>query len=147
MVTIRRLTKTLQPLGVKLRVALMVFAMAFSTVGLTFQACQCDNCECSQDGRSCCCCSEASNCCSCESDCDCGNSDSGCSCGFCMCTLGVEVEPTSLPRINNSVNPMVFKTTISLTSVKPFSTALFRPARTAVTSQPQLYALHCRWLI
>ena len=142
MVTIRQLTKTLRPLGEALRAVAMVIVMAFSPIGMTFQPCQC---SCGQDNKSCCCSPEAPSCCSCDCGCGCENSGVGCSCIFCMCTLGIEVEPTSL--INDSVNPMVFTTTISLTSSKPCLIALLRPVRTAVTPHTHLYAMHCRWLI
>ena len=140
-VTIRRLTKPLRSLGVFLRVAALIFLMAFPTVGLTFQPCQC---ACSQDDKSCCCSPKKSNCCC---NCECENSGLGCSCVFCTCKLGIEVESTSLPLINDSVNPMVFTTTISLTSSKPSLAALLRPDRTAVTPHARLHALNCRWLI
>lgn len=140
----RRLTKTLRRLGANLRVAVMVAAMAFAAVGLTYQPCQCGTCDCDQDARSCCCCSETPNSCC---GCGCQDSDNGCSCSFCMCSFQIDVEPSSLPRINDSVNPMVFATAISLTSPKPYTTALFRPDRTAVTPQTHLHALYCRWQI
>ena len=144
--TIRRMTKTLLPLGVNLGVAALVIVMAFATVGITFQPCQCSTCACCQDAKSCCCSKTPNSCCDCEnSDCGCEGSDCGCSCTFCMCGIGVE--STSLPRINDSVNPMVFMTTISQTSPKPFLTASFWTDQSAVASQTRLYASHCRWLI
>ena len=142
MVTIRQLTKTLRPLGETLRAAAMVIVMVLSPIGVTFQPCQC---SCGQDDKSCCCSSETSSCCSSDCGCGCENPGVGCSCIFCMCTFRIEVEPTSL--INDSVNPMVFTTTISLTSSKPSLAALLRPDRTAVTPHAHLYSLHCRWLI
>ena len=141
--TIRRLTKVLQPLAINLCVATMVLVMAFATVGITFQPCQCSVCLCDQEARSCCCAETPNSGCSCG----CKELDDGCSCSFCMCSLGIDVDPDSLPRINDSVTPLVFTTTVSLTSPKPFLTALLRPNRTAVVSQTHLHALHCRWLI
>ena len=143
--TIRKLTKALQPLGLNLRVAVIVIAMAFSTIGVTFQQCQCTACECNQNAQSCCSSEATDSCCNCK--CDCGTSDCSCSCVYCKCVLGIDVEPISLPQINNSVKPIVFTTTISLTSPKLFLLASVRPDRTPVTSQTHIHALHCRWLI
>ena len=141
---IRQLIKALRPLGDNLRVAALVLTMALSTIGLTFQPCQCPSSACGQVTEACCCSSGTPSSCNC---CCCDNSAGGCSCVFCMCSIEVEVEPTSLPRINDSVTPMVFTTTISLIFQKTFLPALFRTDRTAVTTQTHLYALHCRWLI
>ena len=147
MVTIRRLIKTLRPLGVNLRAVAMIAVMVFAMTGLTFQPCQCGTCACSQAGQSCCC-SETPSCCDCgceSSDCGCESSDCSCSCTFCMCGIGVD--PTSLPKINDSVSPAGFTATLSQTFPKLPLTVSFRSGRTAVASQTHLYELHCRWLI
>ena len=147
MVTIRRLIKILRPLGVKLRAVAMIGVMVFAMTGLTFQPCQCGTCACSQAGQSCCC-SETPSCCDCgceNSDCGCESSDCSCSCTFCMCGIGVA--PTSLPKVNDSVTPMVFTTAISQIAPEPCLLTSFQQDRTAVASQTHLYALHCRWLI
>ena len=148
--------------GLKLRVLVMVFAVALAPLGVTFKVCHCTPCESTCSGAPCCCTNlEIASCCD-EACCDeaccdqhCCDIPIGlavedlecdCSCHVCQCDLGIVVDPKNFPGINDGDSPLLDDVcwfvelatpNLSASSSGNFTLPLARDIR----------VLHCRWLI
>ena len=121
--TFRTIHQVVRPTGKMLRVFVMVFAIAFSPLGVSFSTCHCAACDCSQSIDGACCCtgpavehSCVDACCQQDTlrttasilvECDSNSSDEECSCDChdCHCDVGIAIDPTPLPGINDASKP------------------------------------------
>ena len=170
--TFRSIRKAAHSVVETLRVFVIMFAIAFSPLGLSINACQCFGCECSQTDDGACPCShpEIDSCCSsgnCSSsgccdpssfrttasilvdstqDLDAGK-ECGCDCHDCHCNVGIAVDPIALPGINDASKPILdFEPEVLETLPTPQLSQLHHELPSAVVVQ-QFRVIHCCWLI
>ena len=151
--TSRRLLQIMRPLAVKLRVAVMIFAVAFSSIGFSLNSlCDCIDCECCMSASDCC--SSTDSCCcatpttdNCANCCDCGDSPSQCHCDCCDCELQLAVEPVSRPGIDNAAKPIFTGAVIPPISLAQHESTTGGLNHPVLAIPQKIQVQYCCWLI
>ena len=153
----RALCGTALTVGLKLRVLMLVFAVALAPLGVTFKLCHCTPCESTCSDAPCCrtnlevasCCDPAccdGQCCDIPIGFAVDDLECDCTCHVCQCDLGLIVDPKKFPGINDGDSPLLddIRWYVELATAN-FNTV--RPDNFTLPLARDLRALHCRWLI